>query len=622
MNRSFVTLLVGLAVAIVAIGAYWDAFDNEFIWDDPIIFNRQLPYFDSLGNVFQPPKSIPQFGTHYYRPLTIVSFQVDEWISKTFWPLEQREQARRQVYHASVIFYHGLASILVFLLAIQLARISGFARDLALAAGVAAGLLFAVHPIHVECVAWMAGRTDVLCAVFVMAALMTYIRHRQHGRWPDLVAAAGFTLAAMLTKETGVGLLLALPFVDLLLPAAGESGSGGKAGKALSRAERRRAQRRRGSQSPSNVPMGGFGGIALRWGAVALAAVVYFGLRSGAIPSGHLRSSGRSLGSLFGALGWYVKKLFWPPPQSAFVTDTPGGLYAALGAIVLLAAAGVAYFAWRKKSAFGEAVAVVLLLATLAPSLAIVVYRISETPLAERYLYTPSVALCVLLGLLLARAAMLIAGSWPSPARMALTLVPALVLAVPMVYGTLQREQVWQNNLVFWKDTAAKAPGQGLPHLHLGLTYNEMDYTDKALAEYQLALEEYDDAEGRSKAYNNMGSVYIGTGQLDKAVEALEGAIREVPNYPTAYYNLALCRVRKAQQTRNRKVQTELINEALGGFQRALKINPRYVKAHFQYGRLLVRLGKSKLGREHLRRVIKLAPSSREAKAAKELLGG
>ncbi len=613
MNRTLVVALAGLLVALVAVAVFWPSFDNEFIWDDPIVFQRQLPYFDSLSNVFTPPKSIPQFGTHYYRPLGVVSYQIDEAIAQRFWPLEQRDQARQRVYHASVIFYHALASVLVLLLGLHFARLSGLSESMGLAAALGGSLLFAVHPIHVECVSWMAGRADVLCTIFAIATMLTWLRHRRRGHWADAVAVGGFALAAMLCKETGVGLLLLLPVLDMLLPRPEREA---RPAEGSSRAERRRLARKKGS---APTPTGLLTLFWPRWLALAVATGLYFMLRSKALDSGHLRDSGASIGALFGAVGWYFKKFFWPAPQSAFITLVPGGWWTVCGVLIVAAAAGLAWYA-RRGSALGELAAVGFFLALLAPSLAIVAYRISETPLAERYLYAPSVGLCLLITLLAARLVSLTPlARHPVPA-MAVVLVGCLVVGVPMAYATVEREKVWQNNLAFWQDAVLKAPGEGLPHLHLGLTYNEMDYTEKAIEEYKLALEQYDDAEGRSKAYNNLGSAYIRLGRLEEASEALAGALRQVPRYATARYNLALVQLRRARQARDPRERARLTNEALSGLRAALKINPRYVKAHYQYGALLLGLGRRELAAEHLRKAISLAPSSGEAKAARKLL--
>ncbi len=601
--RVVALFLVAVVVFVAAWGAFWSATDNEFIWDDPIIFSRQLPYFDSFSNVFFPPKRIPQFGTHYYRPLIVVSYQIDEWISGKFWSREERQKARQFVYHSSVVLYHSLASLLVFLLGLRLSRLNRLDWPLGAAAAGGAALVFAVHPIHVESVAWMAGRSDVICAIFVIASLITYLRYKEAPRLMDLICALGFAFCAMLSKETGVCLLMAIPLVDLLI-----RGSKTKAAPAGSGSRRRTRRERRKEEVAGKRPASG-APLWLRWAALALVWLVYSLLRSEALGSGSLRSSGHDLASFFGAIGWYLRKIVWPGEQSAFVSDLPGVAYVVGGVLVSLAAAYALYRFVRLKTYGGEAISMSLIFVSLAPSLAIVMFRISETPLAERYTYLPSVALCLLAGLLLARVAARIPKTLPAALAPAGIALVSILIAIPASYATLERGAVWQNDLAFWTDTVRKAPDQGLPHLHLGLTYNKLKREAEALSEYKQALAKYDDTEGRSKAYNNMGTLYLSQGKIPQAVEALRGALKERPRYPTANYNLALCEERLGHTGRA---------EAL--LRTAIKLNPRYTKAHLQLGRLLLRRGHEKEGAKHLKNVLQMAPASREAETARRLM--
>ncbi len=217
MTRSRFAAWLALAVVAAAFGAYWGSLDNDFVWDDPIVLDRQLPFFDSVGNVLKPPPGIPQFGQHYYRPVIVVTYLIDEGLAKAFWPQEQREQARRVVYHVSPVVYHVLASVLVFLLGLSFLpppEDEDRATMLAVAAG---AVLFAVHPIHVESVSWMTGRSDVVCSLFFFGALITTVRYARGGRAAWLAATGSLAFLGMMTKETAVSLLVAAPLTAYLV---------------------------------------------------------------------------------------------------------------------------------------------------------------------------------------------------------------------------------------------------------------------------------------------------------------------------------------------------------------------------------------------------------------------
>ncbi|RMG44194.1 MAG: hypothetical protein D6718_10510 [Acidobacteria bacterium] len=624
MRRVFVAAGCAL-VALFSLALYRGAVDNEFIWDDPIIFERQLPYFDSLSNVFHPPKSIPQFGVHYYRPLTVMSFQLDEWISGKFWPRNERAEARRLVYHTSVVVEHALMSALVLLAGLALARRAGLRGSPAAVAGGAAALLFAAHPIHVEVVAWMAGRADALCGIFFLGAVLAFIEAREATGMRRILlvgATAVFSLAAMLAKETGVAVLLAIALVEFLLPAAPAPET-----PAADRAERRRREREARKAGRPQLIL-----TPPRWPVwIALAAVtgIYFALRRAALGTFGSPAPGSGIPferAAFGSLGWYIRKAFWPPPQSAFVPEVPGGATALLGAAAFLLFAAAVSIVWLLRLSRSEppvwapeVVATGIFFAGIAPPLAIALRRISETPLAERYLYLPSAGLCLAAGLLLGRLSQRLERAGNLPA-LALPAAVVAALLLPSARQTVRRAEVWQNNLAFWTDAVRKAPDEGLPHLHLGIEYNDRGEKEKAIEEYRKAFERYDDAEGRSKALNNWGSALLGLGRYQEAIEKFRLALREVARYPTPHYNWGIAAEGLARAARDPAERRRLLAEARLHYQKALEINPRYTKAHVQYGALLAQLGDFAGSRRHLKRAIQLAPASRSAERARRML--
>ena len=193
---------VGVAVAALAAAAYANALANGLVWDDPIVLERQLLAFRSLGDLFFPPANIPQFSPDYYRPLTVLSYLVDRMVGGTS-PF---------VFHLSVVLWHIATTFLVF----RLGRVLFAGLPQALAAAGFGAALFAVHPIHTESVAWGAGRSDVIAACFAVAAAVLYLQDR----WSALLraaAAAALVFIAMLAKETAAALLLILPLGDWLL---------------------------------------------------------------------------------------------------------------------------------------------------------------------------------------------------------------------------------------------------------------------------------------------------------------------------------------------------------------------------------------------------------------------
>lgn len=576
-----------LALAFLAVGLFWGAIGSEFIWDDQIILTQQLPHLDRLSEILFPPRELTEIQGAYYRPVVMASFVLDEKLSGLFWPPEEREAGRRVVFHASCVLFHALATALVFLLTWSLLGPRRDPSDIA-AAG-AAGLLFAVHPIHVEAVAWMAGRSDLLAGLFFLLALWTYEGFlRRERRWLWWLSAT-FGLLAMLSKEMGVAVLLAIPALDFFW---GEARTAG----------------------------------LTRWKRIfpfALAALVYFGLRSVAIQG----VSGLAWPAIpelvlgvFRALGWYFRKAVWPPPQSAFVEQVPGGSSALLGAAVPAVAAGLVVLAWKRRSWRPEALGALLFLFPLLPALPTAVLPIAVTPLAERYLYLPTAGLCLILASLLQRAAL--AGPWSDREwrRPAAVMLAAGVLAVPAAVTSLQRAAVWRENVSFWQAAAAQAPRSAIVQQHYGNALAAAGRVNEAVDVFREALPLLPDARSRASLTNNIGSALLDLNRPAEAIGYFRQAVLAAPDYPVAHFNWALAELTLAKGEKDPAAQAVRRGQALDLLSRTLQLDPAHLKARFYAGMELLRAGRAAEGRAQLQHIQDTAPRSEQAARARALL--
>jgi tetratricopeptide (TPR) repeat protein len=523
-----------------------------------------------------------------------------------------------------------MATVLVFLFGVFLDRTLRGGRPEGVIASAAGGLLFALHPIHVESVSWMAGRSDVICALFFLPSAWLLLGYLRRGGWARLVGALALGALAFLSKETALGLLpFTLAAVFLVKP---EDPNATSAGKELSRAERRRRERDANAARRAGTSKG-----ARRWTAltgVLLLTLVYLQVRASAIEAmrgsgftNYVNSTNTSIGQkaldLFGSIGFYGIKSVWPPPQNAFIAEIPGGPTALLG-FLLLAGFGVwlflAAFRGRFASWRPELLASALFFAALSPSLLIALFGISETPLAERYLYIPSAGACLLAGLLLVR----IAGFTPAKLRAALPIVVAALICIPAWIAIDARNAVWSSDRSFWEDAVAKNPDQGLPHLHMGLVHAREGDRNAALASYKKAVDrdavKYD-REGRSKAYNNIASIYVAMGEHETAISYCRKAIEEAGYpYPTPHYNWGLAAISLGSSARSRGERARWYAEAEARFRQAIQYNPRYTKAHFQLGRLLARSGNTEAAIPFLQNAARFGPTTLEGQRAREEL--
>jgi Tfp pilus assembly protein PilF len=484
---------VTLAAAVVlvlaaALGAYAPALGNGFVWDDTLILEKQLHLVPDFAAAFFPP-DLPQASDFYYRPLVLVTYLVD-----------RATGGGPFAFHVTPIVLHAVASVLLLVLLRRL--VDPYAA-------LVGALAFAVHPVHAEVVAWMAGRAESIAAVGVIGALLAWGRWLETPRWPLLGLGAVALLAGLLGKETalaGIPLAAAMPWVW----------------------PRRAADAR---------PM------AL-WGTVAATTAAYVALRAAAV--GTVAGIARDLPlseavrTGLGALGFYVAQLVLPRTTAPVLTGVPAdGAAVAFGAVAVLVLGASAALALRRGArlvAWGVAWTAI----ALVPPLVLVVRAISETPIADRYLYVPSAGASLLLALGFAHV--------PSRWRRASLAAAGVVLLAATVL-TARRSLVWRDNLTFWRNAVAAAPDEGFALMKLGLELGERGDRAGAEARYREALAARLSPWQRGVVENNLGHLLLGARRCPEAEPLFRGAVAVGPRFPGPYRGLAECLMMRTPAT-------------------------------------------------------------------------
>jgi tetratricopeptide (TPR) repeat protein len=549
---------------LLAAALYAPAILGERVWDDTIVQNKQIVAFKSIKDVFLPPDHIPQWASMYCRPMVTATYLLDA-------ALFERDSTKGP--HAMVVLYHTIATLFASILIGQVLR--GF--QYRWWGALAGGIIFALHPIHTESVCWITGRSDTVAAMFMFPAMVTAIHYRDRKAVWALLLSPLLFLCAAFSKEVALSALLVLPFLLLLVPPSRST-------------DRKEQQQQRGGVKTGAVLARLFGSWALL-ALYAVATLIYFVMRTKA-DAGYGKSldmdPGEILGRVAGALAYYFAKVVVPSPQSCLVLGFPGTIFTPV--VLVIAGAGFVWACWRWKH--GQPVWALSFLwfgFTLAPSLAIALRRISEAPLAERYLYLPSLALSFVIGAVLS--AGLKARSIRLPA-----VVMVFAVACAYGYGTVLRGLVWQNNIALWSDTVEKEPESGLAWGHLGKAYMETKGSidlDKALECYEKAVKVYDDAEGRSISLNSIAAIYATWGENEKAIKHWKAAIAERPSYPSPYFNIGNIYAHKVEQIakQEKRIDFKLLLEAQSYLQRAIQLDPRYRKALLRLARCQMQAG-------------------------------
>lgn len=530
-----------------------------FIWDDPLVL-EQMRAMHGLRDLLVPPDIVPRF---YYRPFIFATFLLDRALGGggPLW------------FHATGIFWHAVATGLVFLLARSLLG----ARRLPEAC--CAALLFAVHPVHVESVAWIAGRSDVIATCFVVAAVLLGARtDRQWTAW----AAGGALFLGLLSKEVALTGLLLVPLRDFLVD--------------------RRVH-------------------PTRYIASILAVGLYFLLRAnalgtfgGGVPTGATASEVSR--ELLAAVGWYASKLLFPAHLNAYVQEVPSGAAYPLGGMVVLVLGIVAAVgAWRAKQR-----CVLYLLCwlplTLAPSLTVILRRSASALVADRYLYLPSVAAVVLVGWGLGRLR-----SWQS-FRLPVGAASVGLITVIAALASASRSHVWADDVTFWSDVADKSPRFALPHRELADAYMRRNNLDAAERAFERALEAEARPEDTVMTYNNLGNLYLRRGRLDEASRAFEAGLVIYP-HPHLYNGLGRVAMRRAEAAQARGDRAEAarqVMDARAALEKAVAGDPRDYRSHVLLGQVLLSLGRREEARNHLETALAIEPTGAIADIARRYL--
>jgi tetratricopeptide (TPR) repeat protein len=539
-------LALGLPLLLSVI-VYSPALNGEFTnWDDSLLVSENLRIRSlspsAIGTMLTP---IPG---RTYQPVRELSYALDYalWELKPFG------------YHLENVWLHGIAAGLLILALTKLLgrlRPNASLRDNQTVA-LFTGLLFALHPVNVESVAWISSRKYGLLALFGALALLAFANSAGSRRWRVVLWVS--VVLACLSSPFGVALVPALLLVDWA----------GRSGKPLEDAK---------SALLANRALVGIGGCA---------ALFFFWLLVLSEPPGAdseevVKASG-GLGArgitMLGVLVEYALNLLWPSGLNNYYDvkiSSDGLLKAALGL-----AGSMALIVWvRKRLLQGDRLPAFCLGWFVLWWLPVSNLIPISTRMADRYMYFPGIG--VFLGL-----AVLVQRRCP-PIAMAI-----VVLALGIV--SMQRCKVWQNSEVLWRDSLRTRPESFTAHNNLGLVLQEQKDYAGAMAAYQHALQA---RPNHSVALNNMGFCLIESKRPEEAIPVLQAAVNKRPNYGDALNNLstALSKSGRAE-------------EALPIIQQATQLEPDKPDRHYNLGNTLLKLGEPDAAIAAFHKALELEP--------------
>ena len=536
--------LAALALAALAVGCYLPALSAGFVWDDEAFTDAAaVRDWSGLWRIWSSPRAIENEG-HYW-PLVYTSF----WLEHKLWGFAPAG------YHAVNVLLHAANTLLVRRLAERLAVPGAWF--------VAA--VFAVHPLHVESVAWIIERKDLLSGLCYLAAFLVWLRFTDEPRGGrggrHYVLALALFVAGMLCKS----IVVTLPAAFLIA-----------------------LWWRRG-----RVTVGDLRRVApffVVGAAIAAADMSFYNARE-PLSLGYTAVERLLIASH--ALWFYAGKLLWPGGLAVIYPhwEVGAGDPAAWGYVVASASVAAALWFLRGRVGRGPLAGVSFFAVTLSPVLGFVDYGYMQFSfVADRHQYLAGMGLMAVLAGALARGAeRLPTEVWRQCAAGA----AAAALTVLAVL-TWRHAGVYRDEVTLFTHVVAHNPAARGAYQNLGKALLDGGRMEEALAASSAAAEqEPDDV----KAHANAGVALIRMGRLDEAEERLRVALALDPRHPVVLQNLAES-LRKQER----------LDEALGYYRAAMEADPGNALPHAGMGHALFGLGRYEEALRSLDRALALAP--------------
>jgi len=543
-------LLLAALLAAVGVGAYLPIAHAGFVWDDDSFLtgNALIRASDGLRRFWLTTQP------NDYWPVTSSTL----WLEWRLWGMHAAG------YHLTNLTLHIGEGLLLW----------AVLRRLRVPGAYLAALLFTVHPVNVESVAWIAQRKNLMAMLFSLLSVLWFAagtkaasetapvsESRLFNRW--LCLSLGAFVLAMLSK----GSVATLPAVlALLLWWRG---------------------RLVGREWLRLVPF-----LLV---AVLLAAVNVWFQRHGALSTIRSASSAeRFLGA--GAVVWfYLYKAIWP--VSLVFIYPAWQIHAAdpLWWIPLIAAVTVTAFLWRHRNDWGRPLLVAwdYFVLTLIPVLGFTdVYFMKYSLVADHYQHLALIGVVALAGAGWARWEHRVGGLWPRAAAAGLVICfAALTFRQCGHYADLE---------TLYRSILEKNPSSWIAHNNLGILLQNRGHTDEAIGHYREALRLKPDY---AEAHIDLGNALLQLGKPEEAVMHFDAALAVDSDYAReAHLNLGHAWFQTGNQT-----------EAVAEYRAALKIDPEYSEAHFSLGNAFYSLGHFEAAVTEFRAALKTAPEDADA---------
>ncbi|MCK5717553.1 MAG: hypothetical protein KAH77_08690 [Thiomargarita sp.] len=470
--------------------AYYDALNNQFIWDTQgyVVDNAHIRAFNGENLYWM----FSQFYGGNWHPLTWLSHSLDYALfGLNPWG-----------HHFVNLLIHCFNSLLVFILVIILKPTD---HKTILAAGIAA-LLFGIHPQHVESVVWVAERKDVLCLFFILLSLLSYVFYVSKAQATYYFLTFFCFLLALLSKPMAVTFPVILLLIDIY---------------PLKR-----------TYAPYKLIVEKIPFFMLTVCSIVLSLLAQH--QAGAMSSLETVDLSFRILNAFNSVIFYISKFFFPIHLSPFYPLQPALFHYSMLIPVLSVCliTVVCGYLWIQKKYYWL-ITWLFYLVTLSPVIGII--QVGNQAAADRYVYLPTIPFYILLGFGFAK--IFYAEKIKRIFRLGIFMALFLI-SVILIQLTQKQSTIWKNELTFWTYILAYAPNNALAQNNLVVAYNDIlsayihsnqfenanEILDSLINNYQTI--KYSSLE---ELYYIRATLYVQQGFLVKAQDALGEVLKINP---------------------------------------------------------------------------------------------
>jgi tetratricopeptide (TPR) repeat protein len=559
-------IVIPLLLVLVTLAVFWQVRGHDFINLDDEPYITQNPHVReglTAGNL-----TWAFTATHAsnWHPITWLSHQLDVQILGM-------DPAG---HHLVSLLLHVANTLLLFLVLNRMTQ--------ALWQSAAVAFLFALHPLHVESVAWVAERKDVLSTFFLLLTLWAYFLYARNPRLVRFLPVVALFALGLMSKP----MLVTLPFVLLLLdywPLGRYAGTEKKSPPPVveSAGKKKKQKIKSAEEGPpvlperreATLPVNVLGSlvaekIPLFVLSVLSSIITFFAQQKGGAmsPLDSIPLLTRLGNALISYASYIVKTVF--PQDLAVFYPYPAGIAAwqVLGSAALIG--GISFFAIRYRKRFPFAlVGWLWYIGTLVPVIGIV--QVGMQAMADRYTYVPHIGLFI--------AVVWGAGELASRQPRGRKILAALTGVVFASLTVITWNQIthWRSSITLFEHALSVTEQNSLAHLNFGVALNRAGKGREAAEHYREALRINPNSSG---GHFNLANYYSATGQKDEALRHYREAVRINPRYTNAYNNLGLLMMSERQA-----------EEAIPYYRKAIELDPSNAGVRYNYGIALAAAG-------------------------------